>query len=139
MDMQVCVGHRDRASGNVDVVVKRKCVFCKRKWTLLSYYRHKEKYLAADLIRRRKPEARRIRRKLERKLYLKNRIKYLARARVKYAINTGKIMKLEKCENCGSMGRIHGHHESYKFPLIVQWLCLKCHRFIHLTKEPHHA
>lgn len=47
-----------------------------------------------------------------------------------YAIKAGKIIK-ESCSICGSIYRIHGHHEDYCKPLDVIWLCPKHHSELH--------
>jgi len=52
------------------------------------------------------------------------------KARAGYIANKW-LPKLEKCMICGSVGKIHKHHLNYKFPLLVVWLCIKCHRRVH--------
>lgn len=50
---------------------------------------------------------------------------------VRWAIKHGKIIKPPVCENCGSAGRIEGHHADYSRRLEVQWLCRACHIAVH--------
>lgn len=57
----------------------------------------------------------------------KNPIKRAANIMVGNAINNGKLVKASECEVCGAKGRLHGHHDDYAFPLVVRWLCPKCH------------
>lgn len=57
--------------------------------------------------------------------------KFSARRKLKYNIDTGKIIKPSTCSICGCGGRIHGHHEDYSKPLDVVWLCVKCHSDVH--------
>ena len=42
-------------------------------------------------------------------------------------LRNGQINKPDNCEDCGSGGRIHGHHHDYTRPLDVEWLCASCH------------
>ena len=49
------------------------------------------------------------------------------------AINYGRLRRPAQCELCGETHRmIVAHHEDYDSPLLVNWLCSKCHRWIHL-------
>ena len=47
------------------------------------------------------------------------------------ALKRGKVIKPSNCQECGSTGRIEGHHTDYTLPLNVEWLCNKCHRNRH--------
>src|SRR3990167_5954890 len=70
-----------------------------------------------------------------RKKYNKNKriynladYKFKGRARhiLKYAIDTKKITKPNKCLSCENT-KVEAHHNNYKFPLKVIWLCKTCH------------
>ncbi len=54
-----------------------------------------------------------------------------ARAKVNYAIKTGLITKPDSCTICGDRSKLDGHHNDYKEPLIVEWLCRVCHARLH--------
>jgi hypothetical protein len=40
------------------------------------------------------------------------------------------------CEVCGSVKYIHAHHDDYKRPLSVRWLCALHHSDWHKTNDP---
>ena len=66
------------------------------------------------------------------RLYSKDpvlRIRYLARWLFKRYKRTGKIPVLP-CVNCGAV-KAEGHHPDYSKPLLIVWLCKKCHREEH--------
>ncbi len=57
------------------------------------------------------------------------RFKANARAYAKVYIKRG-LLKKEPCEKCGSMFS-ECHHQNYNYPLVVNWLCRKCHLQLH--------
>jgi len=60
------------------------------------------------------------------------RKKALARAKARYALKTGKIIKPSVCEvDCCNSTDIVIHHYDYDRPLDVMWVCFKCHHKIH--------
>ena len=48
------------------------------------------------------------------------------------AWNAAQSIPLPKtCGRCGERGRIHRHHPDYAKPLVVQFLCARCHALTH--------
>jgi hypothetical protein len=41
------------------------------------------------------------------------------------------IPRPETCERCGAQGLIHRHHPDYLKPLMVEFLCARCHAAVH--------
>lgn len=58
----------------------------------------------------------------------RNKNKQSAHQKVYRALLSGKLEK-EPCEICGET-KVFAHHEDYKKPLIVNWLCEKHHKKI---------
>jgi len=61
----------------------------------------------------------------------RNPIKYRAHNILNSAVRRGKVIKPAQCENGCLAKHIHGHHANYELPLVVTWLCSKCHRLLH--------
>jgi len=61
----------------------------------------------------------------QKKTRKKNPEKFSARAKTKYAIRSGKLVK-QPCEVCGDL-KVHAHHTDYSKPLEIMWLCQKHH------------
>lgn len=61
-----------------------------------------------------------------------NLIKRSANQIVCNSVRDGRLTKSTTCESCGNNhNRIHGHHDDYNYPMIVRWLCPKCHNKWH--------
>jgi len=62
---------------------------------------------------------------------------------VEYAVRAGILNRASQCEQCGKAGKfkdgrssIQAHHDDYNKPLIVRWLCQKCHHEWHKHNRP---
>lgn len=58
-----------------------------------------------------------------------------ARRKARYAIRKGELDRPDRCEGCGGDGRIEAHHDDYEKPLDVEFLCRKCHHYLHSRSE----
>jgi hypothetical protein len=51
------------------------------------------------------------------------------------AILAGLLTRPDACVKCeGTNSRIEAHHEDYRQPLRVMWLCRRCHRSLHAKR-----
>lgn len=60
--------------------------------------------------------------------YQRNKNKWNARAKAQYQIV---VNPNQKCEFCGSIGKIQRHHPDYNFSDKIIFLCEKCHKKHH--------
>ena len=60
-----------------------------------------------------------------------HRLEYNCQARLRNAVNVGKIARPEKCSKCGYKCKAQAHHHDYSKPYDVIWLCCSCHRRLH--------
>lgn len=105
------------------------CKTCTKKRVSKNYRKNIEYYKNYDQKRNQTEE-----RKNDFLRYQKTkRLKYRGRSRaynkVAYAIKSGKLIK-EPCLKCGDI-KTQAHHEDYRKPLMVKWLCFKHHKEIH--------
>lgn len=73
-----------------------------------------------------------------RKWRAEHRVEWNAKARVRYAVQSGKILRADSCAVCGVSCKPQAHHFDYSRPLDVVWVCASCHKFIH-SEIPHPA
>jgi DNA-directed RNA polymerase subunit RPC12/RpoP len=50
------------------------------------------------------------------------------------ALRLGVIKREYVCSECTSTENIHAHHDNYRFPLRVRYLCARCHSDYHARK-----
>lgn len=58
-----------------------------------------------------------------------------AREAIRDAIKRGHIEKPNSCSYCGRKRYITGHHPDYNERLSVIWLCVPCHKNLHLGRQ----
>lgn len=44
-----------------------------------------------------------------------------------YWVKTGKVVKPDKCSDCGKRLDLQGHHYDHRREVDVEWLCVQCH------------
>jgi hypothetical protein len=109
--------HKEMADGYLN-----KCIECTKMDVRLYRIMHPDKLAAYEKKRHRPPESNKS--KVWRD---KNPEKYKAHLILNNAVRDGKIKKPERCEICDSIGFIHAHHSDYSQPLLVVWICARCH------------
>lgn len=72
-------------------------------------------------------------REVTRRWQRENPEKVAASCKLRQAVKLGKVIKPKNCENCGRETKLDGHHDDYDFPLIVRWLCARCHKKHHVA------
>lgn len=107
-----------------------------------SYHKHKNEIAKRRKIKRITPEGRKKEAQRQRKWREKNKEKYINHVRkwqktnkikhnahqmVHRAVERGFLIRKEYCERCNMKCKTEGHHEDYKKPLEVIWLCRLCH------------
>jgi hypothetical protein len=68
---------------------------------------------------------------VDRRYEERHRDKHLARRAIDNAVQNGRIIKPDRCSECGAKCLPHGHHDDYTKPLDVRWLCARCHVEVH--------
>ena len=62
---------------------------------------------------------------------IKKRIQRRAVGKVRWAIQSGLLIRSQVCDECGSKNYVDAHHSDYSRPLDVVWLCRSCHKRLH--------
>lgn len=113
------------------------CIECNKAYARERYERNKEaeRQRARTYYQKNKEAVQKRQRKTSKKYYKKwyanNPERYKARAYLNYYVKKGDVVKPNKCEDCGDNKPLQGHHEDYKKPLEVNWLCRQCHEKKH--------
>ena len=106
-----------------------KCKDCTKNDVMQSYYLNHEKRREYERKRRKRKDLLERVAEYQRRSRKKNRSKWIARSRLRYAVKTGKIVPIP-CAVCGAT-KAEAHHADYSKPLEVVWLCFKHHREAH--------
>lgn len=61
---------------------------------------------------------------------------YIAHTLFMVAGRSGVIVNPQSCSECQSSINVQGHHDDYNSPLVVRWLCCKCHNKWHNNNTP---
>lgn len=128
--------HSQMADGHLN-----KCKECTKKDALenrrknIGYYikYDRKRNMSPNRVRARKDylkteQGKSVRLKTQRNYRLNHPEKYAAQKRVGNYIRDGKINKSQTCQDCTvTTSDIHAHHEDYRKPLEIVWLCPQCH------------
>lgn len=112
-----------------------KCKACARVDVRINRAIRDEQYLAYDRLRAKRPDRRAdqaARRRRYRREFPERDAAHRAVAR---ALKSGRLRKPHACEGCGEPRSLHAHHEDYREPLNVVWLCPRCHRHHHSVRS----
>lgn len=123
--------------------MKKLCKDCKKELDISNFYKHNDNadgYLnkCKDCVRDRVQSHRnrnidkvreydRLRSNLPHRIERRKRRSRIYNI-VRKAVRNGEIIKFDYCEDCRcSNKRLEGHHEDYRKPKEVIWLCKSCH------------
>lgn len=109
------------------------CKECFSEYHKKAYKKNKAKHLEKQKQYRKTKTYKIKHRKDSRLNYKRNKEKVICRAKLNYAISTGKIEK-KPCQVCGVL-KTEAHHDDYAKPLEVKWFCTKHHREYEANKN----
>ena len=107
------------------------CPRCKHRLYMREWYKRPEnRQKTRDLVAKYQvtPEAKAKMPAKARRWEARNREKYLAQRKARYALERGRIER-RGCEVCGA--RAEMHHDDYSLPLDVRWFCRQHHKDEH--------
>lgn len=105
--------------------VQGECKTCTKIRVSANYYKNREYYREYEIKRQKDPNRRKMKLDYQRTLRLKNPGKYKARTKVSNSLRSGLIIR-KPCEQCGNE-KSQAHHDDYRKPLCIKWLCRKHH------------
>jgi len=67
--------------------------------------------------------------------YKDRKLEKSAHQKVYAAVKSGKLKRPRFCSMCGGGTYIQGHHNDYRKPLLVIWVCWCCHMTLHQKRR----
>jgi hypothetical protein len=101
-----------------------KCKTCTKTDVSENYNYNREHYAEYERQRFKRPERKKKALEYQRKSRAEKPGVARARNAVSNAVRDGRLIK-QPCEKCGS--KAQAHHDDYRRPLVVRWLCRKHH------------
>ncbi len=115
-ELRLFYGHPRMADGHLN-----KCMACTKKDVRENYLKRRDQYHEYDRRRYQEPERRASAQAAMRTLRKQQPGKAKARNRTASAVRSGRLIR-QPCEVCGEK-KVHAHHDDYRKPLDVRWLC----------------
>ena len=107
------------------------CKECIKKGVRENYAKKRDQYMAYEKSRAQSPERKKKKIEYQSRSRINNPIKKRARDLVQIHIKSGRLKRPDHCTACMKKCTPEAHHEDYKKPLEVEWLCFYCHRSRH--------
>lgn len=121
--------HSEMADGHLNI-----CKDCIKNNVRTRREMFPEKVRAYDMSRANKPNRVKTKREVSARRRREVAGYSAAHNAVTRAVKAGALLKEETCGLCGSGGRLEAHHCDYSKKLDVVWLCIACHRRLHMGK-----
>lgn len=112
-----------------------KCKACTRVDVRINRAERDEYYLTYDRGRASLPHRREDRHRRNRHYRRKHPEREAAYRAVASALKSGRLTKSLECQGCRVIGSLHAHHQNYREPLKVVWLCARCHQHHHHVRS----
>lgn len=106
-----------------------KCIECAKADVRKHYAETREQRSAYEAKRTQDPARKAKRHEAERRHRHRHPDRAKARLAVGRAVAKGSLIRTP-CIECGDP-KVQAHHEDYSKPLVVEWLCFRCHRERH--------
>ena len=121
-----------------DALKKRKCTKCLRILPLVKFAKRCAHFRqpCCSMCIYKHTKKRKSRSNVQRKWSIRNKLKITAHAVVKRAIARGLMKRPKRCSECSSSKlKVEAHHDNYRKPLSVRWLCSSCHKLFHSLRR----